>query len=64
MMNENFELTRRKLLHTAAIAAGAVAGRGLGVVTSLFAQQSEVPVDEKNLPTFTGPSQNPCVRRE
>src|ERR1700720_4596783 len=26
MMNENFELTRRKLLHTAAIVAGAVAG--------------------------------------
>jgi DMSO/TMAO reductase YedYZ molybdopterin-dependent catalytic subunit len=53
------EVSRRKLLRTAAMAAGAVATRGFGSVKKLFAQQSEVPDNEKLLPTFTGPSQNP-----
>jgi DMSO/TMAO reductase YedYZ molybdopterin-dependent catalytic subunit len=59
MMVENRKLSRRKLLGTAAIAATAAAAGGLGTVTSLFAQQPQVPGDEKSLPTFTGPSQNP-----
>ena len=58
-MNERRELSRRKLLHIASIAAGAAATRGFGSVANLFAQQSEVPANEKLLPTFTGPSQNP-----
>jgi DMSO/TMAO reductase YedYZ molybdopterin-dependent catalytic subunit len=58
-MVENRTLSRRKLLGTAAIAATAAAAGGLGTVTNLFAQQSQVPDDEKSLPTFTGPSQNP-----
>jgi len=56
-MVEYRKLSRRKLLGTAAIAAAAAGG--LGTVTSLFAQQSQVPGNEKSLPTFTGPSQNP-----
>jgi DMSO/TMAO reductase YedYZ molybdopterin-dependent catalytic subunit len=58
-MHDFPEVSRRKLLRTAAIAAGAVATRGFGSLKKLFAQQSEVPGDEKFLPTFTGPSQNP-----
>ncbi len=58
-MNEHSELSRRKLLRSAAIAAGAVASGGFGAFTNLFGQQSEIPGDEKNLPSFTGPSQNP-----
>jgi DMSO/TMAO reductase YedYZ molybdopterin-dependent catalytic subunit len=58
-MVENRKLSRRKLLGTAAIAATAAAAGGLGTVTNLFAQQSQVPADEKSLPAFTGPSQNP-----
>src|ERR1700693_2770897 len=58
-MAEYHELSRRKLLRTATIAAGAAAAHGFGPVTNLFAQQSQVPSDEKSLPTFTGPSQNP-----
>src|ERR1700732_1649554 len=58
-MVEHRKLSRRKLLGTAAIAATAAAAGGLGTVTSLFGQQSQVPSDEKSLPTFTGPSQNP-----
>src|SRR6202047_1598153 len=58
-MVEYRKLSRRRLLGTAAIAATAAAAGGLGTVTSLFAQQSQVPGDEKSLPTFTGPSQNP-----
>jgi DMSO/TMAO reductase YedYZ molybdopterin-dependent catalytic subunit len=53
------DVSRRKLLRTAAIAAGAMATRGFGSVKRLFAQQSEAPGNEKLLPTFTGPSQNP-----
>jgi DMSO/TMAO reductase YedYZ molybdopterin-dependent catalytic subunit len=58
-MVEYRKLSRRKLLGTAAIAATAAAAGPLGTVTSLFAQPSQVPRDEKSLPTFTGPSQNP-----
>ena len=58
-MVEYRKLSRRKLLGTAAIAATAAAAGPLGAVTSLFAQQSQVPRDEKSLPTFTGPAQNP-----
>jgi len=58
-MVEKRKLSRRKLLGTAAIAATAAAAGGLGAATDLFAQQSQVPIDEKSLPTFTGPSQNP-----
>src|SRR5580700_4184855 len=58
-MNERRELSRRKLLQIASVAAGAAATRGFGSVENLFAQQSEVPANEKLLPTFTGPSQNP-----
>ena len=58
-MVEHRKLSRRKLLGTAAIAATAAAAGGLGTVANLFAQQSQVPADEKSLPTFTGPSQNP-----
>jgi DMSO/TMAO reductase YedYZ molybdopterin-dependent catalytic subunit len=58
-MVEHRKLSRRKLLGTAAIAATGAAAGGLGTVTSLFAQQPQVPSDEKSLPTFTGPSQNP-----
>ena len=58
-MHDFRKVSRRKLLRTAAIAAGAVATRGFGSVKKLFAQQSEVPGDEKFRPTFTGPSQNP-----
>jgi DMSO/TMAO reductase YedYZ molybdopterin-dependent catalytic subunit len=52
-------MSRRKLLRAATIAAGAVAVGGFGGPTNLFAQQSEVPGNEKLLPSFTGPSQNP-----
>lgn len=58
-MDEIRELTRRKLLREVTIAAGAVATGGFSAVTNLFAQQSEIPSDEKSLPGFTGPSQNP-----
>ncbi len=58
-MVEHRKLSRRKLLGTAAIAATAAAAGGLGTVANLLAQQSQVPADEKSLPTFTGPSQNP-----
>src|SRR6202162_6748879 len=58
-MNELRELSRRKLLHIASIAAGVAKTRGFVSVEKLFAQQSEVPANEKILPTFTGPSQNP-----
>jgi DMSO/TMAO reductase YedYZ molybdopterin-dependent catalytic subunit len=58
-MNERRELSRRKLLQIASVAAGAAATRGFGSVENLFAQQSEVPANERILPTFTGPSQNP-----
>ncbi len=58
-MDEIRELTRRKLLREVTIAAGAVATGGFSAVTNLFAQQSEIPSDEKSLPSFTGPSQNP-----
>jgi DMSO/TMAO reductase YedYZ molybdopterin-dependent catalytic subunit len=53
------EVSRRKLLRAAAMAAGAVTTRGFGSVNKLFAQQNEVAGNEKFLPTFTGPSQNP-----
>jgi DMSO/TMAO reductase YedYZ molybdopterin-dependent catalytic subunit len=53
------EVSRRKLLRAAAMAAGAVTTRGFGFVNKLFAQQNEVAGNEKFLPTFTGPSQNP-----
>ena len=58
-MVENRKLSRRKLLGTAAIAATAAAAGGFGAVTNLLAQQSQIPGDEKSLPAFTGPSQNP-----
>ena len=58
-MHDFRKVSRRKLLRTAAIAAGAVSTRGFGSVKKLFAQQSEVPGDEKFRPAFTGPSQNP-----
>ncbi|MGB8543341.1 MAG: molybdopterin-dependent oxidoreductase [Candidatus Acidiferrales bacterium] len=53
------ELSRRKLLRTATIAAGAMAAGGFGAVTHLFAEQSEVPDIGRLVPSFTGPSQNP-----
>jgi DMSO/TMAO reductase YedYZ molybdopterin-dependent catalytic subunit len=59
MMNDRRGLSRRKLLRTATIAAGVVVTGGSGALTNLLAQQSQVPGDEKSLPTFTGPSQNP-----
>jgi DMSO/TMAO reductase YedYZ molybdopterin-dependent catalytic subunit len=58
-MAEYYDLSRRRLLRTAAIAASAAATGGWGTATNLFAQQSQVPTDEKSLPTFTGPLQNP-----
>jgi len=58
-MHDIPELSRRKLLRAATVAVGAVAVRRFSSVTNVFAQQSEVPGDEKFLPTFTGPSQNP-----
>src|SRR6202050_5908090 len=58
-MNDHRCLSRRKLLRTATIAAGVAATGGFGAVTNLLAQQSQVLGDEKSLPTFTGPSQNP-----
>ena len=58
-MNEHSEMSRRKLLHTAGIAAVAVASAGFGAITNVFGHQSGVPGDERLLPTFTGPSQNP-----
>ena len=58
-MHDIPELSRRKLLRAATVAAGAVAVRRFSSVTNVFAKQSEVPGDEKFLPTFTGPSQNP-----
>jgi hypothetical protein len=39
-MNERRELSRRKLLQIASVAAGAAATRGFGSVENLFAQQS------------------------
>ena len=53
------ELSRRKVLRTASIAAGVAAAGGFGAVANLLAQQPQVPGDEKSLPAFTGPSQNP-----
>lgn len=44
---------------TAAIAATAAATGGWGTAANLFAQQSHAATDEKSLPTFTGPLQNP-----
>jgi DMSO/TMAO reductase YedYZ molybdopterin-dependent catalytic subunit len=58
-MNEHSEMSRRKLLHTAGIAAVAVASAGFGAITNVSGHQSGVPGDERLLPTFTGPSQNP-----
>jgi DMSO/TMAO reductase YedYZ molybdopterin-dependent catalytic subunit len=53
------ELSRRKVLRTASIAAGVAAAGGFGAVANLLAQQPQAPGDEKSLPAFTGPSQNP-----
>jgi len=58
-MNEHRELSRRKVLRTASLAAGIAAAGGFGAVANLLAQQSHVPGDERSLPPFTGPSQNP-----
>jgi DMSO/TMAO reductase YedYZ molybdopterin-dependent catalytic subunit len=58
-MNDHPGLSRRRLLRMVTTAAGVSAVGGFGAVTNLLAQQSQVPGNEKSLPTFTGPSQNP-----
>lgn len=58
-MNDRPSLSRRGLLRMATTAAGVAAAGGFGAVTNLLAQQSQTPGDEKSLPAFTGPSQNP-----
>ena len=58
-MNEHRSLSRRSLLRMVTTAAGVTAAGRFGGFTSLLAQQSQFPDDEKALPTFTGPSQNP-----
>ena len=59
LMADHRRWSRRKMLRTAGMAAGALAASGFGAVTKLLAQQSQVPEGERSLPTFTGPSQNP-----
>src|SRR5271155_5633479 len=58
-MNEHRGLSRRVLLQSIATVAGVAATAGFGTVSSLLPQQSEIPDNEKSLPTFTGPAQNP-----
>ena len=58
-MNEHRGLSRRGLLQSVATVAGVAATAGFGTVSSLLPQQSEIPDNEKSLPTFTGPAQNP-----
>src|SRR5271156_3124341 len=58
-MNEHRGLSRRGLLQSIATVAGVAATAGFGTVSSLLPQQSEIPDNEKSLPTFTGPAQNP-----
>ncbi|MGA7623497.1 MAG: molybdopterin-dependent oxidoreductase, partial [Candidatus Acidiferrales bacterium] len=58
-MNEHRSLSRRSLLRMVTTAVGVTAAGRFGAFTSLLAQQSQFPGDEKALPTFTGPSQNP-----
>src|SRR5271155_2736546 len=58
-MNEHRGLSRRVLLQSIATVAGVAATAGFGTVSSLLPQQSEIPDNEKSLPTFTGPEANP-----